>query len=156
MTIRIKTKVLIKVEALMMMCVELKAKLTAVRNVYCFPHIVMWIAHTYTYRTHFKSQDLWLLPSRQRYWSNLELQMWYALNWELKCVPLKFASHALLISLSSHVQNTLQLCHQLTRVRIMTIGIKTKVMIKIGAPKMMRVELRTKMFIVCLIWTCEN
>ena len=38
---------------------------------------------------------------------------------------------------SSHAQNTLQPCHQLMKVRIMTISIKTKVLIKSGTLEMM-------------------
>ena len=44
----------------------------------------------------------------------------------------------------SHAQNTLQPCHQLMKLRIMTISIETKVLIKFGASEMICVELRGK------------
>ena len=47
-------------------------------------------------------------------------------------------------SVYSHVQNTPQLCRQSTKLRNMTIRIKTKVLIKFEASEMMCVELRGK------------
>ena len=45
---------------------------------------------------------------------------------------------------SLHEQNTHQLCHQLIKVRILTICIKLKVLLKFGASEMICVELRAK------------
>ena len=45
---------------------------------------------------------------------------------------------------SSNAQNTLQPCHQLVKLSIMTISIKIKVMIKFRASEMICVELRAK------------
>ena len=57
-----------------------------------------------------------------------------------KSVP--FAEH---VNISySHVQNTPQPCRQSTKLRNMTISIKTKVLIKFEASEMMCVELRGK------------
>ena len=45
---------------------------------------------------------------------------------------------------SSHAQNTLKPRRQLMKLRIMTISIKTKVVIKFGTSEMMCAELRAK------------
>ena len=51
------------------------------------------------------------------------------------------AAYVKCYSSSSHAQNT---CHQLVKFRIMTITIKLKVLLKVGASEMIRVELRAK------------
>ena len=45
---------------------------------------------------------------------------------------------------STLAQNTLQPCHQLVKLRIMTICIELKVLIKFGTSEMMCIELRAK------------
>ena len=45
---------------------------------------------------------------------------------------------------SSHAQNTLQPCHLLVKLRIMTISLNPKVLVKFGTSEMICVELRAK------------
>ena len=47
-------------------------------------------------------------------------------------------------ALPSHAQNTLQPCRQLLKLKIMTVSIKIKVLIKYGASDIICVELRAK------------
>ena len=64
----------------------------------------------------------------------------------MKCVQFAVNVHvyAYVKCSSSHVQNILQPCHQLMKLRIMTICIELKVLIKFGTSEMMCIELRTK------------
>ena len=61
----------------------------------------------------------------------------------MKCVPFSINVYAYGKCSSSHVQNTLQPCPQLVKLRIMTISIKLEVLIKLGASEIC-VELRAK------------
>ena len=62
----------------------------------------------------------------------------------MKCVPFAVNVYAYVKWSSSHARNTLQSCHQLLKLRIMTICIELKVLIKIGASDMICVESRVK------------
>ena len=55
----------------------------------------------------------------------------------MKCVPFAVNVHVYVKCSYSHAQITFQLCHQLVTLRIMTICIKTKVLIKSGTLEMM-------------------
>ena len=68
---------------------------------------------------------------------------------DMKCVPFAINVYAYVKCSSSHAQNTLQPRHQLMKLRIITISIKTKVLVKFGTSEMMCVELRAKMCTVC-------
>ena len=69
----------------------------------------------------------------------------------MKCVPFAVNVYAYVKCSSSHAQSTLQPCHQLMKLRIMTINIKTKVLVKFGTSEMMYVELRTKSYEMCTV-----
>ena len=53
------------------------------------------------------------------------------------------------LSTPSHIQKTLQLCRQVTKLRIMNVDMKTKVLIKFGTSTMMCVDLRPKKLPKC-------
>ena len=109
------------------------------------------ISYTHMYRIHLnhvvsqRNSGIWLLALKQRYWSSLKLQRWCVWNWGEKSYEkctIIFAEH---VKISySHVQNTPQPCRQSTKLRNMTISIKTKVLIKFEASEMMCVELKGK------------
>ena len=62
----------------------------------------------------------------------------------MKYVPFAINKYAYVKCSSSHAQNTLQPHRQSMNLRIMTISIKTKVLIKFETSEMMCVELRAK------------
>ena len=62
----------------------------------------------------------------------------------MKFVPFAVNVYAYVKCSASHAQNTLQLCCQLVKLRIMTICIELKVLIKFGASEMICLELRVK------------
>ena len=47
----------------------------------------------------------------------------------MKCVPFAVNVYAYVKRSSSHAQSTLQPCHQLMKLRIMTVGIELKVLL---------------------------
>ena len=62
----------------------------------------------------------------------------------MKYVPFAVNVYAYVKCSSSHAQNTLQPCRQLLKLKIMTVSIKIKVLIKYGASDIICVESRAK------------
>ena len=72
----------------------------------------------------------------------------------MKCVPfaINVDLYAYMKCSSSHAQNTFQPhCQLLIKLRIMTINIMLKVLIKFRASEMMCVELRAKSYKMCTV-----
>ena len=108
-------------------------------------HFAVHVNHSHMYRTHLhhvtsqQNSGLWLIASRQRYWSSLEAQ-----RWELGPSKLRKLMCTLCCTCETPILTCTEHTSTMSPVRIMTNSIKTKILIKFGGSEMTCVELRPR------------
>ena len=133
-TISIKTKVLVKFGTSEMMCVELRAKMcTVCSNMHiCEMLFLTCTEHTSTMSPVSETQDydcLHQVKGAVIIWSFRDDMCRIESHKAMKCVSFAVNVCIYVKCSFSHAQNTLQPCHQLMKLRIMTVCIKLKVLL---------------------------